>query len=114
MAKNLFVGNLPFSTTDDALTQLFAQAGQTVSVNIIKDKYSGRSRGFGFVEMSTEEEAAKAIEMFNNYSMEGRNIVVREALPRPERPAGGGYQGGRGGGGGRGGYRGGNRDQNYN
>lgn len=116
MAKNLFVGNLPFTTTDDILSQLFAQAGQTVSVNIIKDKYSGRSRGFGFVEMSTEEEAAKAIEMFNNYSLEGRNIVVREALPRTERPAGagGGFGGGRGGGNRGGGhYRGGDRDQQY-
>lgn len=114
MAKNLFVGNLPFSTTDDTLSQLFAQAGQTVSVNIIKDKYSGRSRGFGFVEMTTDEEAAKAIEMFNNYSLDGRNIVVREALPRTERPAGGGggFSDRRGGGGG-GNFRGNRNDQQY-
>jgi len=83
MAKNLFVGNLPFAATDDQLNQLFAQAGAVQSANVIKDKYTGRSRGFGFVEMSTEEEAAKAIQMFNNYSMDGRNIIVKEALPKP-------------------------------
>lgn len=83
MAKNLFVGSLPFSVTEDTLGQLFVQAGQVQSVNVIKDKYTGRSRGFAFVEMVTEEDAKKAIEKFNNYNMEGRNIVVKEALPKP-------------------------------
>ncbi len=83
MAKNLFVGSLPFSVTNDTLGKLFAQAGRVVSANIIKDKYSGRSRGFGFVEMSTDEETKIAIEKFNNYNLEGRNIVVKEALPKP-------------------------------
>lgn len=92
MAKNLFVGSLPFSVTDDTLGQLFAQYGQVQSVNIIKDKYSGQSRGFGFVEMSTDEEAKQAIEKLNGYNLEGRNIVVKEALPKPT------YTSGRGGG----------------
>lgn len=92
MAKNLFVGSLPFSTTEDTLGQLFAQQGQVQSVTIIKDRYSGQSRGFGFVEMSTEEEAQKAIAALNGYSLDGRSIVVKEALPKQP------YQGGGGGG----------------
>lgn len=114
MAKNLFVGSLPFATTDDQLAQLFAQYGQVVSANVIKDKYSGRSRGFGFVEMSTEEEAKMAVDKLNNYSLEGRNIVVKEALPKPSYPndrggggGGRGFGGGHGGGGRGGGRRGG-------
>ncbi|OGG03971.1 hypothetical protein A2W14_05930 [Candidatus Gottesmanbacteria bacterium RBG_16_37_8] len=91
MAKNLFVGSLPFSVTEDTLGQLFAQYGQVQSVNVIKDKYSGQSRGFGFVEMGTEEEAKQAIEKLNGYTLDGRNIVVKEALPKPT------YTGGRGG-----------------
>ncbi|MCL4338689.1 RNA-binding protein [Patescibacteria group bacterium] len=83
MAKNLFVGSLPFSVTEDAVGQLFAKYGQVQSVNVIKDKYTGKSRGFGFVEMSTEEEAQKAIQGLNNYNLEGRNIIVKEALPKP-------------------------------
>ncbi len=83
MAKNLFVGSLPFSVSDDTLGQLFAQCGQVLSVNIIKDRYSGNSRGFGFVEMSNEEEAKNAIEKLNGYNLDGRNIVVKEALPKP-------------------------------
>lgn len=90
MAKNLFVGSLPFATADEALGQLFATYGQVVSVNIIKDKYTGQSRGFGFVEMSTDEEAQKAIQGLNNSNFEGRTIVVKEALPKPS------YSGGRG------------------
>ena len=96
MAKNLFVGSLPFSVTEDTLGQLFAAHGQVQSVAIIKDKYSGQSRGFGFVEMSTEEEAQKAITALNGYNLEGRTIVVKEALPKPT------YTNGRTGGGGRG------------
>ena len=107
MAKNLFVGSLPFSVSDDALGQLFAQYGQVQSANIIKDKYTGQSRGFGFVEMSTEEEAQKAIEKLNGFNLEGRNIVVKEALPKPTYTNGRSGQGfgGRGGRGGFGGRR---------
>src|SRR3989337_4514180 len=98
MAKNLFVGSLPFSVTEGALSQLFAQFGQVISAKIISDRYSGQSRGVGFVEMATDEEALKAIEKLNNYNLEGRNIVVKEALPKPTytnaRNGGGGDRGG--------------------
>jgi RNA recognition motif-containing protein len=83
MAKNIFVGSLPFSTTDDTLGQLFAQYGSVQSVNIIKDKYTGTSRGFAFVEMATDDDARKAIDGLNGYNMDGRAIVVKEALPKP-------------------------------
>ena len=83
MAKNLFVGSLPFSVTEDALGQLFAGCGQVVSANIIKDKYTGSSRGFGFVEMSTDAEAEEAIKKLNGHNLAGRNIIVKEALPKP-------------------------------
>ncbi len=118
MAKNLFVGSLPFSVTDDTLGQLFAQCGQVASVNVIKDKYTGNSRGFAFVEMSTEEQAQEAIQKLNGYNMEGRAIVVKEALPKPtftngrgDRRSGPGDRrgGDRRGGGGGGGFRGGDR-----
>lgn len=118
MAKNLFVGNLPYSVTDDALGQLFAQFGQVQTVNVIKDRYTGSSRGFAFVEMTTEEEAQKAIEKLNGYNLEGRAMVVKEALPKPTSPRFGGgggrddrhHGGDRGGGGFR---RGGGRDRRY-
>jgi RNA recognition motif-containing protein len=86
MAMNLFVGNLPYSMTSDDLAQTFAQAGTVVSAKVISDKYSGRSRGFGFVEMSSDDEAKKAIEMFNGKDVSGRPLVVNEAKPREERP----------------------------
>ncbi len=86
MATNLFVGNLPYQTDSDKLGQLFAQAGTVVSAKVISDKYSGRSRGFGFVEMATDEEAKKAVDMFNGKDYEGRALVVNEARPREERP----------------------------
>ncbi|KKU86268.1 MAG: RNP-1 like protein RNA-binding protein [Candidatus Gottesmanbacteria bacterium GW2011_GWA2_47_9] len=86
MATNLFIGNLPYSMDSDKLGQLFAQAGQVVSAKVISDKYSGRSRGFGFVEMTTDEETKKAIEMFNGKDVDGRALVVNEARPREERP----------------------------
>ncbi len=86
MATNLFVGNLPYTMDSDALGQLFAQAGTVVSAKVISDKYSGRSRGFGFVEMATTEETKKAIDMFNNKDVEGRAMVVNEARPREDRP----------------------------
>ena len=86
MAINLFVGNLPYAMDNDKLSQLFAAAGTVVSAKVISDKYSGRSRGFGFVEMTTDEETKKAIEMFNGKDVEGRALVVNEARPREERP----------------------------
>ncbi len=86
MAINLFVGNLPYSMTSDELAQTFAQAGTVVSAKVISDKYSGRSRGFGFVEMSSDEESKKAIEMFNGKDVSGRPLVVNEARPREDRP----------------------------
>jgi len=86
MATNLFVGNLPYAVDSNKLAELFAQAGTVVSAKVISDKYSGRSRGFGFVEMASDEEAKKAIEMFNGKDMEGRQLVVNEARPREERP----------------------------
>ena len=86
MAMNLFVGNLPYTMTSDDLAQTFAQAGTVVSAKVISDKYSGRSRGFGFVEMSSDEEAKKAIELFNGKDVSGRPLVVNEARPREERP----------------------------
>ncbi len=86
MATNLFVGNLPYTMDSDALGQLFAQAGNVVSAKVISDKYSGRSRGFGFVEMSNPEETQKAIQMFHDKDVEGRKMVVNEARPREERP----------------------------
>jgi len=82
MEKKLYVGNLSYDTTEDALKELFSQAGTVTSVSIIVDKFSGKPKGFGFVEMSSEEEAKKAIEMFNGKELDGRNIVVNEARPR--------------------------------
>ena len=85
-SKNLYVGNLPFSMNTAGLEALFAQAGSVASASVIIDRMSGRSRGFGFVEMASDAEAAKAIEMFNNKDIEGRNMVVNEARPKEERP----------------------------
>ena len=86
MATNLFVGNLPYSMDSAKLEELFAQAGAVASAKVISDKYSGRSRGFGFVEMASDEEAKKAIEMFNGKDADGRPLVVNEARPREDRP----------------------------
>ncbi len=85
MSTNLFVGSLPFSTTEDELKEHFAQAGTVVSVRIITDRDTGRSKGFGFVEMETDEGGEKAIEMFHDKELSGRNIVVNVARPREER-----------------------------
>lgn len=82
MNTKLYVGNLDFGTTGDQLGELFAQAGKVVNAVVISDRYSGRSKGFGFVEMSSEEEAKKAIEMFNGKDFQGRSLVVNEARPR--------------------------------
>lgn len=81
MEKKLYIGSLSYSTTEEGLKEYFSQAGQVESATIIKDKFSGRSKGFGFVEMSTEEEAQKAIEMFNEKEFDGRNLTVNEARP---------------------------------
>ncbi len=109
MPAKLFVGNLSFQATEDDLRELFAQAGTVESVRIVTDQFTGRPRGFGFVEMSTKEEAAKAVEMLNGRLFRDRNLVVDEARPQPQRgsggPRGGGPGGSRGGGGGGGGWR---------
>jgi cold-inducible RNA-binding protein len=95
MNKRLFVGGLPFSATKDEITSLFGQVGTVSSVNIIMDKFSGNPKGFGFVEMGTEEEATAAVAKFNGYDMGGRTLTVAEAKPMEERrPGGGGYRGG--------------------
>lgn len=86
MNKKLYVGNLSYGTTDDSLKASFAKAGDVVSAVIIKDKFSGRSKGFGFVEMATEEEAQAAIEMWNEKELDGRTVKVNEAKPMEERP----------------------------
>lgn len=109
MENKLYVGNLSYNTTEDALRDLFAQAGEVTSVAVIKDRDSGRSKGFAFVEMGNAAEAQKAISMFNGYSLEERALTVNVARPREERgprPGGGGGFGDRRGGGGRGGDRG--------
>ena len=109
MAKKLYVGNLPYSATEDQLRDVFEEAGEIVSVQIVTDKFTNKSRGFGFVEMATQEGAEEAIKKFNGYSLDSRNLVVNEARPREDRPSGGGGGGNRrprnnfgGGGGGRG------------
>lgn len=86
MAKKLYVGGLPYATTEDALREYFSQAGAVESANIITDKMSGRSKGFGFVEMSSDEDAQKAIDMFHGKEYEGRTLTVNEARPLEERP----------------------------
>ena len=108
MEKRLYVGNLPFDISEDQLHELFSVHGQVASTKLITDFNTGRSRGFGFVEMRTEEEAQVAIDKMNKAKVGEREIVVNEARPRPERTTGGGGgRGGRGGGGGRGGLGGG-------
>ena len=96
MGNKLYVGNLPFSATDDSLREMFQQAGAVESARVITDRDSGRSKGFGFVEMSTEQEAADAINKFNGADFEGRSLTVNEA--RPMAPREGGFGGGGGGG----------------
>ena len=100
MTQKLYVGNLSFQTTESDLETLFAQAGPVESVRIITDRDTGRSRGFGFVEMA-DEDAAKAISQFNESDLDGRALTVNEAKPQVKREGGGGYGGGGGGGGGR-------------
>lgn len=114
MATKLYVGNLSFQTSSEDLRAHFAQAGTVESASVVEDRMTGRSRGFGFVEMATPEEAVAAIEMLNGKEFSGRNLTVNEARPRTDRPGGGhGNRGGGGGygGGGGGGYGGGRRDR---
>ena len=110
MSTKLYVGNLNFRTTGDELRDLFSQAGEVESASVVEDRDTGRSRGFGFVEMATAEGATAAIEQFNGKDFGGRNLTVNEARPRVDRGGGGG---GYGGGGGRGGYGGGNREPRW-
>lgn len=105
MESKLYVGNLAYETTEDELRTLFAQAGSVTSVALIKDRDTGRSKGFAFVEMSNQSEAQKAIQMFNGYSLSNRPLKVNAARPREERGFGGGYGDRRGGYGDRGGGR---------
>jgi RNA recognition motif-containing protein len=118
--KNIYVGNLDWNTSEDDLRTAFAAYGQVDNVSLVKDKFTGQSRGFGFVEMSSDEEAEKAISALNGSQMASRNITVNEARPKAndgrgggfggggQKRGGGGFGGGRGGSGG-GGGRGGNR-----
>jgi len=105
MSMKLYVGNLAFQTSSEDLQQLFAQAGTVESAAVVEDRETGRSRGFGFVEMSSKEEGDAAVTQFNGKEVNGRALTVNEAKPRENRNGGGGgrggYGGGRGGGGGR-------------
>ena len=90
MAKRLFVGNLTYNTTSAQLEELLSEAGKITSLNLITDKFSGQSKGFAFVEFSTDEEANEAIKKFNNYELDGRKMVVNEARPQENRDRAGG------------------------
>jgi RNA recognition motif-containing protein len=119
MAVRIYVGGLPYSATEQDLENLFSAHGSVASATVITDKYTGQAKGFGFVEMSTDQEAQSAINSLNGTMMGGRTLTVNEARAREERPrsgGGGGYGGNRGGGGGggnrdRGGYGGGNNSR---
>ena len=99
MGRRLYVGNLPYSATEDQLTDLFSRAGQVDNVGVMRDMATGRARGFAFVEMASDDDAQKAVSQLNEFQMDGRPLVVNEARPKPE----GGYGGG-------GGNRGGGRE----
>ncbi len=103
MSNKLYVGGLPYSTTEEALEQLFSEHGNVESAKVITDRDTGRSRGFGFVEMESAGEAQKAISALNGTDLDGRTLTVNEAKPRENRSGGGGGGGGYGGGGGGGG-----------
>ena len=118
MGTKLYVGNLSFNTTENELQELFSQAGAVQEVTLMQDKFTGKSRGFAFVTMGSEQDAQNAIAKLNGQTVEGRALTVNEARPREARPPGGGGGGrgygggggGYGGGGGGGGYGGGRRD----
>lgn len=106
MSTKLYVGNLSFNTSNEDLQELFGQSGTVESVTVVEDRETGRSRGFGFVEMSSKEEGATAIQQLNGKEIDGRALNVNEARPREDRSSGGGGgRGGYGGGGNRGGSR---------
>jgi RNA recognition motif-containing protein len=109
MGKRLYVGNLTYGMNDAALEQLFSQHGSVTSAQVVMDRDTGRSKGFGFVEMGSEQEAQAAIQALNGKEHDGRALTVNEARPREERGGGGGRGGYGGGGGGRGGHGGGGR-----
>jgi RNA recognition motif-containing protein len=104
MGKRIYVGNLPWSATSDSLKSLFSQHGSVRNAEVVSDRETGRSRGFGFVEMDSDQDCAAAIDALNGQDVDGRALTVNEARERSPRPAGGG---GGGGGRGRGGYGGG-------
>ena len=108
MGTKLYVGNLSFNTTENELQELFSQAGAVQEVTLMQDKFTGKSRGFAFVTMGSEQDAQNAISKLNGQTVEGRALTVNEARPREARPPGGGGRGYGGGGGG--GYGGGRRD----
>jgi cold-inducible RNA-binding protein len=116
MGRKLYVGNLPYSIGEGDLQDLFAKSGKVDSVKVMRDMATGRARGFGFVEMATDEEAQRAIQEFNEYDMGGRKLTVNEARPKPEYSGaggGGGFGGGRGRGGSGGGGGRGNREPRW-
>ena len=106
MGTKLYVGNLSFNTTENELQELFSQAGTVQEVTLMQDKFTGKSRGFAFITMGSDEDAQNAISKFNGQTIEGRPLTVNEARPREPRPPGGGGRGYGGGGGGGGGYGG--------
>src|SRR6202158_5588517 len=108
MATKLYVGNLPFNTTENELQEMFSQAGAVQEVMLMQDKFTGKSRGFAFVTMGSDQDAQNAISKFNGHTLENRALTFKEARPRESRPSGG-ERGGYGGGGG-GGYGGGRRE----
>jgi cold-inducible RNA-binding protein len=97
MGRKLYVGNLPYSASEQDLQDLFSQAGAVDSVNVMRDMATGRARGFAFVEMGSDADAQKAIDQFNNTDFGGRNLTVNEARPKTSSGGGGGFGGGRGG-----------------
>jgi RNA recognition motif-containing protein len=102
MSRKLYVGNIPFETNENDLQELFAEAGAVESVNVVRDRETGRARGFAFVEMATDEAAQAAVTQLHDRSFGGRRLTVNEARPQTPRSGGGGYgRGGSGGGGGR-------------
>ncbi|HVD95248.1 MAG TPA: RNA-binding protein [Candidatus Limnocylindria bacterium] len=105
MGTKLYVGNLPFNTTENELQELFAQAGAVQEVTLMQDRFTGKSRGFAFITMGSEEDAQNAISKLNGQTIEGRALTVNEARPREQRAPGGGGGRGYGGGGGYGGRR---------
>ena len=113
MGKKLYVGNLTYQVNETDLEQLFSQFGTVQSAQVIQDRETGRSKGFGFVEMGSEAEAQAAIQGLHEQEHEGRRLTVNEAKPREDRGGGGGYGGGRSGGGGYGGGGGGRRGGGY-